>query len=125
MASLARLLPSLDLVHRVIDATTAYTIARMRVYERIPGNPVGIAYRTLDNAVALMAQHLPSPAFNSVVGLRRGQAEHIRPLIEWYRAHGVAGPFELTARDDHSPPRAVAALLWVIPSASYAALIGL
>jgi hypothetical protein len=123
MASPARLLPSLDLVHRVIDATTAYTIARMRVLERIPGNPIGIAYRTLDNAVALMAQHLPSPAYNSVVGLRRGQAEHIRPLIEWYRAHGVACRFELTAGDDDPALGRELARLGFLPSACDATLI--
>src|SRR5271166_5568149 len=66
-----RLIPSLDLVHRVIAVDTAYTLARMRVLERIPGNPAGIAYRKEDNVMALMARHLPSLAFNRVVGLRR------------------------------------------------------
>jgi hypothetical protein len=65
MDSRARLAPSLELVHRVTEAAAAYTIARMRILERIPGNPIGIAVRTVDNVVALMAQHLPSLAFNS------------------------------------------------------------
>jgi ribosomal protein S18 acetylase RimI-like enzyme len=100
--ALARLVPSLDLVHRVTDVAAAYTIARMRVLESIPGNPIGIAYRRLDNAVALMAKHLPSPAFNSVVGLRQGQANLIQPLTAWYREHDVTGRFEIAA-GDHDP----------------------
>jgi hypothetical protein len=71
MRSPTILVPSLDLVPRVTEAATAYTIARTRILESIPGNPIGIAFRTLDNAVALMARHLPSPPFNSVVGLRQ------------------------------------------------------
>ena len=35
---------------RVDEAALAYTLARMKVLERIPGNPVGIACRTLDGA---------------------------------------------------------------------------
>jgi GNAT superfamily N-acetyltransferase len=94
--------PSLDLIHRVADATTAYTIARMRVLESIPGNPIGIAIRTSDNVAALMAQHLPSPHFNCVTGLRPGQADGIRPLVEWYQDHGVPGRFAI-ASGDHDP----------------------
>src|SRR5260221_14536506 len=70
-----------------------------------------------------MAQHLPSPAFNSVVGLRRGQAEHIRPLIEWYRAHGVAVRFELTAGDDDPARGRELGRLGFLPSARHAAPI--
>ncbi len=39
----AKLVPSLDLVHRVTEAANAYTIARMRILESIPGNPIGIS----------------------------------------------------------------------------------
>ena len=121
--ALPRLVPSLDLVHRVTDVAAAYTIARMQVLEAIPGNPIGIAYRKFDNAVALMAKHLPSPAFNSVVGLRQGQAGLIQPLTEWYRAHDVAGRFEIAA-GDHDPAlgRALARLGY-FQSHCHAALI--
>jgi hypothetical protein len=91
MEAFARLAPSLELVHRVTDAAAAYTIARLRILGSIPGNPIGVAVRRTDNVVALMARHLPSPAFNSVVGLRPGQADRIQPLVAWYREHGVAG----------------------------------
>jgi len=46
--ALPRLVPSLDLVHRVTDVAAAYTIARMQVLEAIPGNPIGIAYRRFE-----------------------------------------------------------------------------
>jgi GNAT superfamily N-acetyltransferase len=67
----------------------------MAVLERIPGNPVGIAFRHLEGgAVALMARHLPVSNFNSVVGLRGGHERHIEPLIAWYRGAGVKPQLE-------------------------------
>jgi GNAT superfamily N-acetyltransferase len=98
----ARLAPSIELNRRVIDAATAYTISRMKILERIPGNPVGIAYRKAGEATALSAQNLPSPFFNGVIGLRAGQANEIEPLVEWYRGRGQAARFEIAA-GDHDP----------------------
>ena len=119
-----RLVPSLDLVRRASGAATAYTVARMRILESIPGNPLGVAIRTEDNVVALMAQHLPSPAFNSVVGLQPGQADRIQPLAEWYRAHGVAGQFEIAAGDYDPALGRELVRLGFFPSGCHAALIG-
>jgi GNAT superfamily N-acetyltransferase len=87
--------PSLRLIRRTLECEIAYTISRMGVLERIPGNPVGIAFRHLEGgAVALMARHLPVPGFNSVVGLRAGHEQHIAALIDWYRGEGVEPQFE-------------------------------
>jgi hypothetical protein len=33
--------PSLDIVQRTLAVDIAYTISRMRVLERLPGNPIG------------------------------------------------------------------------------------
>ena len=90
-----KLIPSLRVVRRTLECEIAYTLSRMAVLERIPGNPVGIAYRHLEvGAVALMARHLPVPGFNSVVGLRAGHEQHIEPLTAWYRGEGVKAQFE-------------------------------
>jgi len=90
------LLPSIDLIGRTLQAEASYTLARLQVLERLPGNPIGVACRQVEGgAVALMAQNLPSPSFNSVVGLRAGQARHVEELVAWYREHGVAGRFEV------------------------------
>jgi hypothetical protein len=87
---------SLDAIQRIIDADVTYTVSRMQVLERLPGNPIGIAYRAVEPGItALMARHLPSPSFNRVVGLRAGDERHIAPLVAWYRDHGVAGRFEM------------------------------
>ena len=87
---------SLDTIQRIIDADVAYTVSRMQVLERLPGNPIGIAHRTVENRVtALMSRHLPSPSFNRVVGLRAGDERHIAPLVAWYRDNGVAGRFQI------------------------------
>jgi hypothetical protein len=96
MTSSNKLIPSLSLVCRTIETEIAYTLSRLKVLERLPGNPVGVAYRELEGgAVALMAQHLPIPDFNCVIGLRAGQEKAIGPLISWYREHGVAARFEI------------------------------
>jgi GNAT superfamily N-acetyltransferase len=96
----ARLAPSIDLIRRSLGAELAYTLSRMQILERIPGNPIGITYRRIDEgAVALMARHLPSPSFNTVVGLRAGQAHHVAPLVAWYRENKVRGRFAIVPGD--------------------------
>jgi GNAT superfamily N-acetyltransferase len=90
------LIASRETIDRVIKADVAYTIARLQVLERLPGNPIGIAYRRIDGRIAaLMAKHLPTPSFNRVVGLRSGDEGHIAPLDAWYRETGVAARFEM------------------------------
>ena len=91
-----KLVPSLDLVRRTVAAEAAYTLSRLQVLERLPGNPVGVAYRQLDDgAIAFMARHLPVQSFNTVVGLRAGHEHHVEPLVRWYRDNGVKGQFAL------------------------------
>jgi GNAT superfamily N-acetyltransferase len=91
-----QLVPSLEAVRRTVEVEAAYTLSRLQVLERLPGHPVGIAYRhPADGVTALMARHLPVPFFNSVIGLRKGQEKLIEPLIAWYRDHGVTGRFEM------------------------------
>src|SRR5262245_45569186 len=80
--------PSLDVIRRTLDAEASYTLSRLQVLERLPGNPVGIAYRRIeDGPLALIARHLPVPYFNSVFGLDAGHEAHIEPLLAWYREH--------------------------------------
>jgi ribosomal protein S18 acetylase RimI-like enzyme len=91
-----RLMPSLRVLRRTLECEIAYTISRLRVLERLPGNPLGIAIREPEGGpVALMARHLPVPGFNAVVGMRAGCEQQIEPLIAWYRAAGVKPRFEL------------------------------
>lgn len=86
------MVPSLERMRRTLRTELSYTISRLQVLERIPGNPVGVAFRRIDDdAVALMAQHLPVPDFNTAVGLRTGHQRRIAPLARWYRDHGVRG----------------------------------
>ncbi len=95
-----RLAPSLELVRRINEASIAYSIARLRVLERLPGNPIGVAMRSFEGGAALAACHLPVPSFNGVLGLRAGQRNLIAPLTEWLRDHGAAIRFEITAGED-------------------------
>jgi GNAT superfamily N-acetyltransferase len=95
MTSVGRPIPTFRIIRRTVECEIAYTVSRLRVLERIPGNPVGIAIRHLDGgAVALMARHLPVTHFNSVVGLRAGHEQHIEGIAAWYRSHGVKPQFD-------------------------------
>ena len=101
MPSPAAPLASLDLIHRTIDVDIAYTISRLQVLERLPNNPIGVAYRRIDDHIAaLMARQIPSPSFNRVVGLRAGDEAHVAPLVAWYREHGVNACFDIVPGDD-------------------------
>jgi ribosomal protein S18 acetylase RimI-like enzyme len=94
------LLPSLDRIRQTVATETAYTLSRLQLLERLPGNPVGVAYRHLDEGVvAMMARNLPVPGLNAVTGLRGGHERHIAPLVEWYQAAGVHPQFELVPGD--------------------------
>ena len=87
------LITSLDLVQRTLAVDVSYTISRMKVLERLPGNPLCIAYRWIDeSAVALMSR---LPSFSRVVGLRAGREREIEPLVQWYRDHGIKPTFEM------------------------------
>jgi ribosomal protein S18 acetylase RimI-like enzyme len=93
MSRSERLIPSLDLVQRTLSTDVAYTISRMKVLERLPGNPIGIAYRRIDEtAVALMSR---LPSFSRVIGLQAGHVHHIEPLVHWYREHAIKPTFEM------------------------------
>jgi hypothetical protein len=62
------LVPSAGLIRRSVDMEVDYT-RRMRVLERLEGNPVGVFYRKVGKSGwARMARHLPVPSFNAVVG---------------------------------------------------------
>src|SRR5262249_55403441 len=100
----------------------AYTISRMKVLERIPGNPVRIGYRWIDeNSVALMSL---LPSFSRVVGLRKGHEHHIEPLACWYREHGIKPTFEMVpGHYDASLGRELARLDF-FQSGFHASLIG-
>jgi len=100
MGTATNLIPSIDLVHRVLDAEASYTLSRLEILERLPGNPIGVAHRRIGDAgIAMMARHLPSPAFNSIRGLRAGDVGELQPLVEWYRESGVGGRFEMVPGD--------------------------
>src|SRR5438552_2250151 len=90
---------SRDLIDRIIAADTAYTVSRLQVLERLPGNPIGVAYRHIEGRIsAVMARHIPTPSFNRVLGLRAGDECHIRALVAWYQDNGVNGRFDMVPR---------------------------
>jgi GNAT superfamily N-acetyltransferase len=92
----ATFLPSLDTIRRSVATEIAYTLSRLQVLEKIPGNPIGVAHRSVgEAAVALMARHLPTPDFNRVANLRPGDRKYIAALVEWYREAGVKPRFEV------------------------------
>src|SRR5689334_24263779 len=88
--------PTLETIRRTVAIELGYTVKRIGVLARIPGNPVGIASRDLGNgAVALMARGLPVQPFNAVVGLQDGHERSIDELIAWYAEHGARPNFPM------------------------------
>jgi ribosomal protein S18 acetylase RimI-like enzyme len=84
--------PCLDRVQRILAVDVSYTISRMKILERLPGNPIGIAFRWggRDNCGV---ERLPS--FARVVGPRAGQESEIQPLVSWYRDRSIKPTFEM------------------------------
>jgi hypothetical protein len=112
-----------QLIERVLAADVSYTISRMRVLERIPGNPIGIGYRWIDDkAVALVSMFLP--AFRRVVGLRPGHVGEIEPLLAWYREYGVKPTFEIVPGMYDAALGRELVRHGFLPSGFHAALIG-
>jgi ribosomal protein S18 acetylase RimI-like enzyme len=80
-------------MQRTLAVDISYTISRMKVLERLPGNPIGVNYRWVnETAVALMSR---LPSFSRVVGLRAGHEQHIEGLVCWYGEHGIKPTFEM------------------------------
>jgi hypothetical protein len=105
----------LDRMQRTLAVDISYTISRMEVLERLPGNPIGINYRWVDEtAVALMSR---LPSFSRVVGLRAGHEQRIEELVCWYREHGIKPTFEMVPghyaalRELHAAGYSVASVL--------------
>ena len=118
------LLPSLDLIDRVIAVENAYAVSRITVLQSLPGNPVGIEVREIgDNAVALMAKHFPNPNFNRVAGLRGDQVKEIEPLVRWYRDNAVAPRFEILPREGDDELGRELSRLGLYPSEFHTALV--
>jgi GNAT superfamily N-acetyltransferase len=88
--------PSADLVRRVADAEARYTLSRLGVIGRLPGNPVGVETEDLgDGALAMSVKHLPNRHMNRVTGLTEAQAGEIPRLAQWYADRGIDGVFEI------------------------------
>ena len=116
------LIPSIDILQRTLAADISYTVSRMRMLERIPGNPIGVAYRWFDEcSVALMAR---LPAFCRVVGLRTGHTHHVEPLARWYAEHNIKPTFELVPGQYDASLGRELARLGFYHSGFHASLIG-
>ncbi len=94
--------PSPDIVRRVIAAECRYTVARLRVLERLDGNPVGVAYKLMGDAYAFSARHIANSTFNRVAGLEDDQAHEVPALIAWFAERKLNGAFEINPGTEQS-----------------------
>lgn len=118
------LLPSLELIDRVIAIEKAYTVSRIRVLQNLPGNPIGVEVRDLGHgAVALMAKHFPNPNFNKVAGLKAAQVRDIEGLARWYRDSNVKLRFETLPREGDGELGRELSRLGLYPSEFHTALV--
>ena len=92
----APLIPSADLVRRVAEAESRYTLSRLGVLARLPGNPVGVETEALcGGALALSVKYIPNRHMNRVTGLTDDQAGEVARLAAWYAERGIDGVFEI------------------------------
>ena len=89
------LVPSAELVKRVVNIECRCTVSRLGVLERLPGNPVGVEHKRLGEAFCLSARHIPNSSFNRVVGLTDEHADEVPGLIAWFEDRKIAGRFEI------------------------------
>jgi ribosomal protein S18 acetylase RimI-like enzyme len=116
------LIPSVEVLRRTLATDISYTVSRMKVLERIPGNPIGIAFRWFDESAAALMARLP--ALCRVVGLRPGHEHHIEPLVRWYAEHDIKPTFEfIPGQYDQSLGRELTRLGFY-QSSFHASLIG-
>jgi ribosomal protein S18 acetylase RimI-like enzyme len=88
------IVPSMALIRRTVDIELKYTLSRLRILERLDGNPVGVAYRRVGKSGwALMARNLP--VFNTLAGLQSGDEGEIEAILGWYREHEVEPKIEI------------------------------
>jgi len=129
------LVPSAQIARRVRQAECAYTASRLGVLERLPGNPVGVAWRRVDEGFAFRARHLPIASFNRVVGLTDAEAHAVPELIAWFGEARVRGRFEIAPDEAAEAVRAALtaagwahtgfhATLYGVPQAAPAAASG-
>jgi ribosomal protein S18 acetylase RimI-like enzyme len=98
---------TVELGRRLTRVGLAYTMARMRVIEAHPGNPFGVEFKEIDGVTGLMSRVVPSPHFNSVIGLRGGQESLVATFDDWYRENDVKPRF-VTAPGEFTRPQALA-----------------
>ena len=108
------LVPSPELLRRILDADCAYTASRLGVLGRLPGNPVGVEARRIGPAWAYRARYLLIESFNRVVGLADDQADQIAMLVAWFADNGSTGRFEI------APGAPMANLAAALTTAGYA-----
>lgn len=90
------LVPSAEVVRRVLLAESHYTRSRLTVLRDLPGNPVRVEVRDLgDGALAMRARFIPNVHFNRVTGLGEAHVSDVGRLTAWYRDIGIRGAFDV------------------------------
>ncbi|MFC4600753.1 GNAT family N-acetyltransferase [Cohnella hongkongensis] len=72
-----------------------YMLDRMEAIRDRPGNPEGVEIARFGEAVCFYSKTMPWPGFNTVKGLRSGDADLLAAIGDFYRARGRKPQFEL------------------------------
>ena len=90
------MVPSRDILRRVLAAEGLHTHSRLALLEQLPGNPIGVEQQRVGDGFAFSARHIPVDGFNRVVGLTDAEAGAVPWLIAWFEDKGIRGRFEIT-----------------------------
>ncbi|WP_313731816.1 GNAT family N-acetyltransferase [Cohnella nanjingensis] len=89
------LVPSLALAAEIERSKIGYMSDRMTAIRSREGNPEGVEIRAFGQAVAFYSRTMPWPAFNTVKGLRNGDADALEDILAFYNERGRRPQFEI------------------------------
>lgn len=95
-SSALRLLPTPDLVARLVAAEQQCMTDWLQALADLPGNPFGIAIQTFGQTTALLCRTIPAQVYNRVFGLTVEDRDHIPAIIDFYAEHDISPVFDLS-----------------------------
>ncbi len=72
-----------------------YMLDRMEAIRERPGNPEGVEIARIGGAICFYSKTMPWATFNTVKGLRSGDADALADIVDFYRTRGRKPQFEL------------------------------
>lgn len=93
--STSPMIPTADLAERLTQVDAAYALARLRLIQARPGNPLGAAHYRTHGITAFSCRAIPSYYMNRIVGIGAGQADLVDDVLSWFDPDAPSPTVEL------------------------------